>query len=185
VCSFWDANGGANAAFVVPLAELIDGYTAPPKCNEPTNVEPNLQSSPAELVEIWITAWRAQDDGIPGANEQLYYSEAFYDLPDKQASPFDFERIYNTKTGGVPYWTGNGLNAMGPLDSTYRLCLQIDNFLHLVDSPENITEYIQGKDIVEQTENCVSISNFCSDGVCFVFINRETDTPLFSMQINR
>jgi len=156
ICSFWEPDGGANAAFVVQRAELGTGPTAPP--SDPA------EGPPALLREIAITGWRADDDGAPSELEEAFYDyQAHSELPEEVAHPHDWASAWRTKSGGVPYWTANGAQQM----PAGRLFLQIDNWVDLADGSN------------------AEVANFCSDGTAYVFVDRAQAPPVYSMFINR
>ena len=156
ICSFWEHDSGANAAFVVQRAELGTGPTAPP--SDPA------EGPPALLREISITGWRADDDGAPSELEEAFYDyQAHSELPEEVAHPHDWASAWRTKSGGVPYWTANGAQQM----PAGRLFLQIDNWVDLADGSN------------------AEVANFCSDGTAYVFVDRAQAPPVYSMFINR
>ena len=116
ICSFWEEDGGANAVFTVPRAELADGPTAPPAHAE--------DGAPEILPELVVADWRIADDGAPAELESAFYDYGLHDgLPDEIAHPHDWASEWRTKFGGVPYWTANGAQGV----PAGRLLLQIDN----------------------------------------------------------
>jgi len=156
ICSFWEHDGGANAAFVVQGAELGDGPTMPP---------PDADGEPPILLkEIAITGWRADDDGAPAELEEAFYDyQAHFELPEEIAHPHNWASAWRTKSGGVPYWTANGAQQV----PAGRLFLQIDSW---VDLPGGGT---------------AEVANFCSDGTAYVFVDRSQPQAVYSMFINR
>ena len=155
VCSFWDHDGGANAAFTVPRTALGDSPTAAPVAGD--------EGPPVELPELGITQWKAADDGAPPQMEDDFYDYGRHNaLPDDIAHPHDWAGAWRTKSGGVPYWTANGAQGMPP----GRLLLQIDNWVE-VDGAN------------------VEVANFCSDGTAYVFVDRAQTPPTYSLFINR
>ncbi|WP_307700488.1 hypothetical protein [Variovorax paradoxus] len=156
ICSFWEHDAGANAAFVVQRGELADAPTAPPS--------DAVDGMPVLLREIAITGWRADDDGAPPELEKAFYDyQSHSELPEEVAYPHDWASAWRTKSGGVPYWTANGAQQV----PAGRLFLQIDNWVDLA-----------GGDIAE-------VANFCSDGTAYVFVDRSQAQPVYSMFINR
>jgi hypothetical protein len=159
VCSFWEHDGGANAAFVVPRRELGDA-----ECAAPADA---ADGAPAVLREIAIVGWDARDDGAPPELEDAFYdARAFDRLPGEIAHPHDWAAAWRTKSGGVPYWTANGAQGVDGLPAG-RLLLQVDNWLEL-----------EGGESVE-------IANFCSDGTAYVFVDRSRTPLACSLFINR
>ena len=160
VCSFWEHDGGANATFVVQRADLAAGPTERPT-ERPTDA---TDGEPALLREIAITGWRADDDGAPAELEEAFYDyQTHSELPDEIAYPHDWASAWRTKSGGVPYWTANGAQQM----PAGRLLLQIDNWVDLADG------------------ETAEVANFCSDGTAYVFVDRSSIQPVYSMFINR
>ena len=156
ICSFWEHDAGANAAFAVQSAELGTGPTEPPS--------DSADGPPALLREIAIAGWRVGDDGAPAELESAFYDyQAHFDLPKEVAHPHDWASPWCTKSGGVPYWTANGAQGM----PAGRLFLQIDNWVDLADG------------------DSVEVANFCSDGTAYVFVDRSQAQPVYSMFINR
>ncbi|KQX21211.1 hypothetical protein [Variovorax sp. Root434] len=156
ICSFWEHDAGANAAFAVPRTELGAGPTAPPA--------DSADGPPPLLREIAIAGWRADDDGAPAEMEEAFYDyQTHFDLPQEVAHPHDWASAWRTKSGGVPYWTANGAQGM----PAGRLLLQIDNWIDLVDGGGG------------------EVANFCSDGTAYVFVDRAQAQPVYSMFINR
>jgi len=156
ICSFWEHDAGANAAFVVQRTALADGPASPPS---------DAADGPPELLrEIAITGWRADDDGAPAESEEAFYDyQAHSELPEEVAYPHDWASAWRTKSGGVPYWTANGAQQM----PAGRLFLQIDNWVDLADG------------------GTAEVANFCSDGTAYVFVDRSQPQPVYSMFINR
>jgi hypothetical protein len=156
VCSFWEHDGGANAAFAVARASLGDDSTAPP-------ADAN-DGPPGVLPELGIVGWDARDDGAPPELEHAFYDFASHDaLPAAISHPHDWAGEWRTKSGGVPYWTANGAQGI----PAGRLLLQIDNWLDLEDG------------------GSVEIANFCSDGTAYVFVDRARTPAAYSLFINR
>jgi len=119
---------------------------------------------PAVLRELGITSWRPGDDGAPPELEDAFYDYGRHnDLPDEIAHPHDWAAALRTKSGGVPYWTGNGAQQVQP----GRLFIQLYNWVDVEDS-----------DMAE-------IANFCSDGTAYVFVDHSQTPPAYSMFINR
>lgn len=157
-CSFWEHDGGANAVIEVERTALGDGATTP-------SAHDGLP--PPVLREIGIVGWDAKDDGAPPELEAAFYSYGtFDDLPPDIAHPHDWAGAWCTKSGGVPYWTGNGAQAQPDMPPG-RLLLQIDNWLEL------------------EGGGTAAIANFCSDGTAYVFVDRSGAAPVYAMFINR
>ena len=143
ICSFWEEDGGANAVFTVPRAELADGPTAPPAHAE--------DGAPEILPELVVADWRIADDGAPAELESAFYDYGLHEgLPDEIAHPHDWASEWRTKFGGVPYWTANGAQGV----PAGRLLLQIDNWVQLEDG------------------GGAEVANFCSDGTAYIFVDR-------------
>ena len=156
ICSFWEEDGGANAVFTVPRAELADGPTAPPAHAE--------DGAPEILPELVVADWRIADDGAPAELESAFYDYGLHDgLPDEIAHPHDWASEWRTKFGGVPYWTANGAQGV----PAGRLLLQIDNWVQLEDG------------------GSTEVANFCSDGTAYIFVDRSREAPVYTMIINR
>ena len=155
VCSFWEADGGANAVFTLPREVLADAQTPAPLVED---------GSPDILPELIITHWHAADDGAPAELEYAFYDYGQHsDLPDEIAHTHDWASEWRTKAGGVPYWTANGAQQVPP----GRLVLQIDNWVELEEG------------------GTTEVANFCSDGTAYVFVDHSRTPPVYSMIINR
>jgi len=156
VCSFWEADGGANAVFTVPHQALANAPTPAPAAEN--------GGLPEVLLELAITHWYAADDGVPAELEDAFYDYGRHaDLPDEVAHPHNWASAWRTKAGGVPYWTANGAQQVPP----GRLVLQIDNWVSLEEG------------------GGTEVANFCSDGTAYVFVDRSQAPPVYSMIINR
>ena len=156
ICSFWEPDAGANAAFTVPQS-LLDALPA----NPPADAGDGL---PAVLPELGVVRWRTQEDGVaPELEEAFYDYERYFALPPESAHPHDWAVPWCTKSGGAPYWTANGAQRMPP----GRLLLQIDNWVEL-----------EGGGTAE-------VANFCSDGIAYVFVDPSQSPQVYSMFINR
>lgn len=156
VCSFWEVDGGANAAFILPRQALASGFTPAPAV--PGDGPPEV------LAELGITHWHAADDGAPAALEDAFYDYGLHsELPGDIAHPHDWASAWRTKAGGVPYWTANGAQQVPP----GRLLLQIDNWVDLEEG------------------GVAEVANFCSDGTAYVFVDRAQAPPVYSLFINR
>lgn len=155
VCSFWEADGGANFVFTVARSSLGD---------DPTPVPTEAPDGPpAVLRELAIEGWRAGDDGAPTELEDAFYDyERHRVLPAEIAHPHDWASAWRTKAGGAPYWTANGV----PETLPGRLLLQLDTWVD-VDSEE------------------VAIANFCSDGTAYVLVDRTRTPPAYAMIVQR
>jgi hypothetical protein len=114
-CSPWSYDTGCNAAFILPRGALAEGLTPTPKATRPRPVSAWAGPNRIPIVdlsmhgEIWITGWREHEDGIQDHVSAAYCDPTeFYTLPEEFQFPHRFEPRLATKTGGVPYWTGNG-----------------------------------------------------------------------------
>ena len=156
ICSFWEADAGANSVFAVQRQLLGNAPTAAP--------EDANDGAPVVLPEFGITGWRADDDGAAAELEEAFYDYGKHnDLPEEIASPHDWDGSWLTKAGGVPYWTPNGAMQIPP----GRMLFQIYNWIDLEDG------------------NNEEVANFCSDGTAYVFVDRSQELPVYSMIINR
>lgn len=160
VCSFWDADGGANAVFTVSRQSLGSTPTAAPPGEDADDSTP-------VLPELGLMRWIEADDGALAELEDAFYDyDQHNKLPDDMAHPHDWDSAWRTKAGGVPYWTPNGAQGI-PAIPAGRLLLQIDNEVTLEDG------------------SSMEIANFCLDGTAYVFIDRTQTPPSYSMFINR
>lgn len=157
ICSFWEAEGGANAAFFAPASSL-----------DPT-AEMGAGAEDAPLLpEVWIAGWTPHEDAVPEDLAAHYVDEqAFYVLPEPLQFPNDFKTSQRTKLGGVPYWTGNG--PCEPPQPPFRYTMQIDKLLLLPEAPDGY----------------VDLANFCSDGTGYVFVDSTSDALPTLFAINR
>jgi hypothetical protein len=139
MCSTWSYDTGCNAAFILPRGALADGLTHPPKATTPRPVSawtgPNRIpiEDPSMHGEIWITGWREHEDGIPDHLSAAYCDPTeFRALPESFQFPHNFDARFATKTGGVPYWTGNGPGALPDIPQVpFKYLMQIDSSLVL------------------------------------------------------
>lgn len=156
ICSFWESDAGANAAFTMPQSQLGTLATDPPAAAS--------DGLPAVLSELGVVSWRTDDDGAPPELEEAFYDYTrHFELPPELGHPHDWESPWCTKSGGVPYWTANGAQQMPP----GRLFLQIDNWVEL------------------ESGSAAEVANFCSDGIAYVFVDRSQNPPIYTMFINR
>lgn len=157
ICDFWDGGSGANAVLLVPPSEV--GV-------EPT---PAPAGTPV-LARVWSTGWEVADDRVDPALEPQFYDERYWDLPAEVARPFDFDPRYDTKVGGVPSWTANGVVGVPP---GVRMVLQVASGLSVPDSLEDVRAAIEGRPLAEcsedETGRWLTIANQCLDGTAFLF----------------
>ena len=183
ICSFWDPDGGANAAVLVPAAEL---GTVP---------VPLPDDAPPLLLELWVARWRVQDDGVPAELAHTWFDDTrFFELPDQVAWPHDLDPRRMTKVGGMPLWTANGPVGL-PDGEPWHLVLQLDVSLVVQDdlSPwEGQTYFSVGGaraqlDVTEGPDgySSVSIANFCLDGTGYVLVGQERGEQAPVLLINR
>lgn len=201
ICSFWEADGSANACIVVPHGRMGEAFVTMPHggtaklASQLAGADgmPRSAATPAHdsddapvLLELWVSGWRAQDDGIPPELEAHYYDQRFNHLPEAQQVPHGFDSVHCTKAGGVPYWTGNG-NTCIPAEPG-RMLLQIDNFL-AVDgiSPQALADYAAAHGHEHASfGDAVEIANFCSDGIAYVMDKSpDAQAPSFYLMILR
>ena len=88
VCDFWEPDGGANACLRVPHAQMHEAFTPVPAGGvaEPAfrltgpGAPPQAASEQSPtLVELWVSSWRTEDDGVPAELEpQLANDPAGY-----------------------------------------------------------------------------------------------------------
>lgn len=93
-------------SLMFPVDELGDGLTPLPT-DEPLEgiLGENLHGM---LAELWIDGWEEQDDGLdPSLAVELFDQKKWMQLPEDVAIAM-FDSPWQTKMGGVPYWTGNG-----------------------------------------------------------------------------
>ena len=111
LCEEWDGKAGGNACFVVEPEEVL---------NMPTTLPADR---PEIGLEVRITSWQEQDDGIPASE-----ASAFFD--DDKRSKLGDEVLSKVPTGtrlaGVPYWVQSANEAprgdwrfVGQIDSVY------------------------------------------------------------------
>jgi len=89
--------------------------------------------------ELWIVAWDRHEDAVTPEQAPLFYDDRSHlNLPDEIAQPFGFDERWNTKAGGIPYWTGGGGVT---LDRAYIPCppfeflLQIHSRIYVDGAP--------------------------------------------------
>ncbi|OKL52801.1 hypothetical protein EII12_10360 [Buchananella hordeovulneris] len=178
VCFFWEPEHGANACFLLPHSELTAAPTPAPPGN--TGV----------LLELWATAWRAQDDGVPAELEPQFYDERFFDLPEETAYPLGFDGEVFTKAAGLPYWA---LRGGMPADFApgSRVLLQLDYRLQVADGAAALaagvaaaSDYLTG--YTEVDDDMVGIANFLLDGVGYVVdTTPSAPAPTFRLFLTR
>ncbi|WP_028603627.1 hypothetical protein [Ottowia thiooxydans] len=162
-CFFWEHSEGSNQVLSVPRKELGDAPTHPPTIDAQENGE-ELKVLP----ELGVTRWIVQEDGVPADVEDDFYDYGRHsELPRDIAHPQGWADQFNTKFGGVPYWTPNGAQGQPDLPPG-RLLLQIDSWVIMDD--ESLSD---------------EVANFCSDGIAYIFIDCSQSPPVFSMIINR
>ena len=205
VCSAWDPVGGANACVHVPHAQMHETLTPVPAGGtaEPafrlvgSGAPPQADSEQSPvLLELWVSGWQAEDDSVPPELEPQFYDQRYFDLPEAIQPPHGFDSQYNTKAGGVPYWTGNGVAAVP--DEPGRLLLQIDCWLSPdmgalqgADAAAALTAHAEATATpdsywVAEDGSGVTIANFCSDGVGYVMDKTpDADEPSFYFMILR
>jgi hypothetical protein len=209
-CSTWSYDTGCNAALILPREALTEGLTHPPAATAP---RPTIAwagsnripiADPSMHGEIWITGWREHEDGIPDHLITAYYDRTEFDaLPENLRFPHNFDSRLATKTGGVPYWTGNGTPPDIP-QAPFEYLMQIDSYLVLrgplpspsvgcdvhfidvhkmetlavpeADRRENAPWHIS-QEVGAEDEYSAAFANFGSDGTAYVFIDRETSPP--------
>lgn len=192
ICATWDYRSGANAAFVIPKTELGSRLVNPP---EKTDL----------IGELWIAGWHRHEDAVPAEKEADYYDRDSFDgLPDELQYPKGFDSDWRTKTGGMPYWTGNGLHGLDLPSRPFEYLMQIDTLLFVDGSVPDpsvagccvTTNYANGKQEtqlpatrlpnapwdIQHDEGMTNrfyctIANFGSDGTAYVFLNRQTNPP--------
>ncbi len=168
VCSFWDPDAGTNACFLIKAP--VDQVTPAP---EATIV----------LTELWVTHWRSDDDGLSPDLEPKFYSSDFFDLPDHVGYPHDFNPELQTKAGGLPYWTDAAELPIEITDES-RVVLQLDSFLQVTESPEELKAHAADSDQIE--DDWVAIANLCLDGIGYVADTQpEAPEPQFVFLITR
>ena len=178
VCPFWELEDGANTAFFLRESELGDAASVPPEGSgapvahasrgkDGKSVLPPSPIAPPLLPEVWITAWEPHDDAVPPEIADDFMDwEQHSRLPEDLRDPHDFDSEFQTKIGGVPYWTGNGPGSVAP--SPFRYALQIDLFLHVIEDNEPIM-----------------LANFCSDGTGYLYIDATAPEARALFAINR
>ena len=189
-------------ALVLPGGELGEGLTP----------IPDTASEPVEMVgELWIDGWSSFEDGIdPAFGADYYESSTYRALPEDWRRSRRFEGAGDTKAGGVPLWTGNGVH--NPAPPAWRLVMQIDEGLHLPGTPPSPDE--AGCDVLvskydgryrqryatsrpkpnapdwlshrlgEDGYSC-EVANFGSDGAAYILIDRRADPPQATWFWNR
>lgn len=153
--------------------------------------------------ELWITAWDRHEDAVTSEQAPSFYDDRSHlNLPDEIAQPFGFDERWNTKAGGVPYWTGGGgvtLDRAHIPCPPFEFLLQIHSRIYvdgappaadLLDCLVSIHEEVGGETkwnhtwpagrhagfslIYEKGADSYGVDfvNFGSDGTAFVFIDR-------------
>ena len=107
-CPTWDAESGANRAFVLEPSVGPDGLSGPEECG----ADP----------EFRILRWTEHEDGIPEEMEPAFFDDTS-ELPEslsERAAP-------GTRVGSVPRWHGGaedgpgaGWRFLGQVDATMR-----------------------------------------------------------------
>jgi hypothetical protein len=191
VCDTWEFDTGSNAAFVLKACQLMDCLVAPPR--------------PIELNgELWITGWTPVEDGIPASQLKNYLDrDSYWAMTDEEQTPRGFDSREETKSGGIPYWTGNGPPRLP--DPPFEYMMQFDTFLFVrgrLPDPKDVGCHVTvnhptrgderhppldsrrphspkcvQQDVVHEDEYYVTWANFGSDGTAYVFINREVNPP--------
>jgi len=159
ICEFWDCDAGANAALLIPFADLGDVPTAPPPSSSdyPTRV----------LLRLWATRWDPVDDQVGDEYAPVIDSDGYWDLPDEIASPFEFDTDMRTRTGQVPFWTGHGPTARP--ERPRRFLFQIDGFLKVEGDPDRLEAAADAVGGTDADDGYVEIANFMSDGTGYLF----------------
>lgn len=177
MCDFWDPDDVANRCLLIPVAELTAGAGAP---------ESVASGETRILPHIWVTEWEQREDGITAEQaEQIDDPELFWQLPDEISAAHGYDSLKLTKAGGAPYWTGQGPSNDPP--APRQLLFQIDNWITLSDSPEDIAAHLSHVDeLVTVSRSTVSAANFMSDGIAFVFdVTPAEPLPTLKLMISR
>jgi len=163
ICSFWNFAEGSNRVVSLARKELGDAPTVPPAVDAQEDGE-----ELTVLPELGVARWLVQDDGVPAELEEAFYDDDRHrELPDDIAFPRNMNSEWLTKFGGAPHWTGNGVHGQ-PCLPPGRLLVQIDSWVTMDDGSQ-----------------AVEVANFCSDGIAYVFLDRTTSPPVYSMIVNR
>ncbi len=153
-CPFWELEDGANAAFFLREGELGDTVSALP------SPEPEI------LPEVWILEWEPLDDAVSPEMAEAFLDNRYWSLPDDLSNPHGFGSKFQTKIGGVPYWTGNGPQKIP--DPPFRYVFQIDILLNVVEN-----------------DRVIELANFCSDGTGYLYVDATGPEPRALFAINR
>ncbi len=195
-CSSYDFRAGCTAGLIVKQAELTQGLTqAPAACEDTQEIRLN--------VELWITGWTEQEDGIAENLTAAFFDwDQFDDLPEDFQS-FGFDASRRTKSGSVPLWGGNGV-AEHPA-APFEFLMQINTSLVVrgampaadaIGCHTRINQADGGSRDLPVSDHArretapwfaqqdegedvfhVEFANFGSDGTAYVFINRSTSPP--------
>ncbi len=196
ICSFWDADAGANAVTLLARNRLGTGLTPYPADRVPAE---ETDSQPTMFLDLHLQDWEAFDDHLTDDQLPLFYDpEAFWDLPDDVAHPHDFDLVMSNKAGPIPYWTGNGPS---PRLANTEIILQVtgDN-MPVFDTPPDresiVASYgntpVDNVQILEPMfgqidggHSYVNWANFCSDGTGFIFREQTPNGLRYGLEILR
>ena len=177
ICSFWEHDGGANQCLIVPETQLQD------QAGLPSDV---VSGRTRILPRINIIGWQTREDGIT-ANEATAMNEyaSFYQLPTARQFLHDFDSKLMTKSGPVPYWTGNGPSSEPKLPRV--LLFQLDHWIELSEPEDHVMAYLERYDsMVDYSHGMLSAANFMSDGTAFIFdVTPEEELPTPVLEILR
>lgn len=129
--------------------------------------------------ELWLSGWEAHGDAVRPEQVAAFFDDrAHMALPDEIAHPFKFHSRWNTKTNGVPYWTGHGVT----LDPAHISCPPYEFLLQIcccvyVDRLRADADADAAGSPVDADELYVDFVNFGSDGTGFIFIDRTASPP--------
>ncbi|MBB3137765.1 hypothetical protein FHS26_005533 [Rhizobium pisi] len=116
---------GGCEAVILRCEEIGHGLTEQP---------PDEDGNQSINGEVWISGWEPHDDPVPPEQVSSFYDDGDHmNLPDDIAQPFGFDSRWNTKAGGVPYWTGNGVT-LDPSSITcppFEFLLQIHQMVYI------------------------------------------------------
>jgi hypothetical protein len=181
MCETWSADSGANAAIV----RYVDGSSAPIEPPESVVVHP----------EARVTAWVADDDGVPAELVDAFFDERRYrELGERWWGAGGMD----TRLGGVPAWIQSADEGPG---SPWSFVGQIADGQHLQGEPATppagrfgiqrrvgeryeleppagvATADVERWIVVDESGWYLPGPNFGDGGMAYVFVDRTVDPP--------